>query len=322
MRQLLLSTAALMMLALPSALAAPAGFGYLTGDADIIVHFDSQRLQKSQTFKDLMAMAMANPKAKAGLDEIKAKSGIDVLKDVDSLTVQIKSPAPGASRATVLGFVQGRFNPATLLKAMKAEKNEVTEEKTPWGVVYTNGKKDEAVGFTFLKGGVLFGDVDLIKSHKKNKFKGPLSKFMSSFKAQGQDVWVASKFSPEMRNDFKTKNPMMAQFVQVVGSLDFAPGLHLSVRATGENAAGPKQIATMAQAQLAASTQAPQAAMFAGMINKITVKAEGNDLVVDVPLNQQDVNQIKMMVGMMLMSLQGGGGPAGAPPGSAPKIAK
>jgi hypothetical protein len=62
--------------------------------------------------------------------------------------------------------------------------------------------------------------------------------------------------------------------------------------------------------------------MFAGMINKITVKAEGNDLVVDVPLNQQDVNQIKMMVGMMLMSLQGGGGPAGAPPGSAPKIAK
>ena len=116
----------------------------------------------------------------------------------------------------------------------------------------------------------------------------------------------------EMRKDLGQKNPMMAQFVKVIGSLDFKP-VSTNIRAI-ESAAGPAQIAQMAQAQLAASTQSPQAAMFAGMIKKISVTAQGNDLVLDVPLNQQDVNQIKMMVGMMLMSLQGGARPRGPAP--------
>ena len=70
----------------------PAGLNYLNGDANIVVHFDSKRLQQSQTFKDLMSMAMANPKAKSNLDDMKSKTGVDVLKDIDSVTAQIKAP--------------------------------------------------------------------------------------------------------------------------------------------------------------------------------------------------------------------------------------
>ena len=59
MKKLILSLALLVGLASTSALAAPQGLSYLNGDADILVHFDFQRLQKSQTFKDIMAMAMS-----------------------------------------------------------------------------------------------------------------------------------------------------------------------------------------------------------------------------------------------------------------------
>ena len=58
MKKLILSLALLIGLATSPALAAPRGLSYLNGDADILLHFDLQRLQKSQTFKDIMAMAM------------------------------------------------------------------------------------------------------------------------------------------------------------------------------------------------------------------------------------------------------------------------
>ena len=59
MKKLILSLALLLSLAASPALAAPQGLSYLNGDADVLLHFDLQRLQKSQTFKDIMAMAMS-----------------------------------------------------------------------------------------------------------------------------------------------------------------------------------------------------------------------------------------------------------------------
>ena len=64
MKKVFLFLVASMMLTAPvMALAAPAGLNYLNGDANIVVHFDSKRLQQSQTFKDLMSMAMAKAAA-------------------------------------------------------------------------------------------------------------------------------------------------------------------------------------------------------------------------------------------------------------------
>ena len=318
MKKVFLFLVASMMLTAPvMALAAPAGLNYLNGDANIVVHFDSKRLQQSQTFKDLMSMAMANPKAKSNLDDMKSKTGVDVLKDIDSVTAQIKAPKAPGSKAQVLGYVQGRFNAQSVVGAMKANKNEVKEVKASWGVMYQN-PADASFSFAFISGGMLFGSTELVQNYKTGTFGGPLAKLAASFKDQAQDLWVVVDMNEEMRKDLGKKNPMMAQFVKVIGSLDFKPGLHLNIRATGESAAGPAQIAQMAQAQLAASTQSPQAAMFAGMIKKSSVTAQGNDLVLDVPLNQQDVNQIKMMVGMMLMSLQGGARPKGPAPKAVP----
>ena len=302
MKKLILSLALLLSLAASPALAAPQGLSYLNGDADVLLHFDLQRLQKSQTFKDIMAMAMSNPKAKSGLDEVKANVGVDILKDIDSVTIQVKAPPKGQNRATVLGYIQGRFTPKTILAAMKASNAQVKEIKAPWGVIYAN--PSDPMGFTFLKGGVLFGDPDLIKAHKQGAFKGQLAASAGKFSDDAQDFWAVLKMNKEMTAEAAAKNPMLAQFEQVVGSLDFKPGLHLNVRATSKNPAGPKMLAQMGQQQLAAAGQSPQAAMFGAMMKKITIKAEAQDLVLDIPLNQQDVNQIKMMVGMMLMSFQ------------------
>ena len=316
MKKLILSLAVLFGLASTPVFAAPQGLNYLNGDADILVHFDFQRLQKSQTFKDIMAMAMSNPKAKSGFDDIKTKVGVDVLKDIDSVTVQVKAPSQSKNRPTVLGYLQGRLNSKSILAAMKTSGAKVEEVKASWGVIYKNPA--EPMGFAFVSGGMVFGDPDLIKAHKKGAFKGPLAASSSKFKDDAQDLWVVVNVSKEMSQDMATKNPMMAQFGQVVGSLDFKPGLHLNVRATSKDAQGPSMLAQMGQAQLAAAGQSPQAAMFGAMMKKISIKAEANDLVLDVPLNQQDVNQIKMMVGMMLMSFQNAGKPPAGVTAAAP----
>jgi hypothetical protein len=313
MKKLILSLALLVGLASTSALAAPQGLSYLNGDADILVHFDFQRLQKSQTFKDIMAMAMSNPRAKSGLDEIKTNVGVDVLKDVDSVTVQVKAPPKGKGRATVLGYVQGRFAPKTILAAMKTSEAKIEEVKAPWGVIYQN--PSEPMGFAFVSGGMIFGDPELIKAHKKGAFKGNLAATSQKFGDNAQDIWAVVKMNKDMSAELASKNPMLAQFAQIVGSLDFKPGLHLNVRATSKDPSGPKMLAQMGQGQLAAMSKSPQAAMFGAMMKKISIKAEANDLVLDIPLNQQDVNQIKMMVGMMLMSFQQ---KAASAPGIAP----
>jgi hypothetical protein len=48
----------------------------------------------------------------------------------------------------------------------------------------------------------------------------------------------------------------------------------------------------------------PQAMMFMGILNKLKVSAQKTDLSIDLPLNQQDVNQLKMIAGMIMMGMQ------------------
>ena len=102
---------------------------------------------------------------------------------------------------------------------------------------------------------------------------------------------------------------MAAQFPKMVGYLDFMPGLHVNFKAMSNTPAPAAMISQMINAQVKTAAQNPQAAMFAGMINKLKVEAKGNNLTIDLPLNQTDVNQIKMMAGMLMMGLQGAGKP-------------
>ena len=111
--------------------------------------------------------------------------------------------------------------------------------------------------------------------------------------------------SPEMIADAKAKNPMMAVFQDIQGFIDLASGLHINVNATAKQAAIAQQMVKRAQEQLKAASGTPQAQMFASVLNKISLSAEGATIKLDVPLNQQEVNQLKMIVGMIMMSMQG-----------------
>jgi hypothetical protein len=174
------------------------------------------------------------------------------------------------------------------------------------------------IGIEVINNHIFFGQVERVKSLKKGSFSGKMSSVATSLKSGSQDLWVGVMMNDDMIKAAGRKDPRLGAFKQVVVSIDFAPGFHLNVDAVSKDPAVASMIAQQAQAQIKQASNAPQMQMFASLINKVSIKAEGPRLVLDVPLDQQNVTQLNMIASMAMMGLQNRKKPAKSAPPPAP----
>jgi hypothetical protein len=246
-----------------------------------------------------------------GLERFKTDIGIDILNDVQSITVEIKPPAGrGGSPEMILGHIVGKFDAATLLS--KFEKDMPVKRMTVGSRVLLVGSDN--IGVEVINNHIFFGQVERLKSLKKDSFSGKMSSVVASLKSGGQDLWVG--IMGDMMKVIGRTDPRLNVFKQVIASIDFAPGFHLNVDAVSKDPAIASMIAQQVQAQIKQVSGAPQMQMFASLINKISIKAEGPRLILDIPLDQQNVTQLNMIASMVMMGRQNRKKPAksSAPP--------
>ena len=284
---------------------APSSTDYFPAKGSLLVHIDVQRIQKSQVFKDVMGFAMMNPSTKKNLDEFKTRFGIDPFKDVTQVSLHLDEPPVGSQNAEGFAYIQGNFKESLVLAGLKKE-GEATEEMIGTQKVYLN--KDGQGAIAFVPGGILMGNPASLKAGvaQKGTFGGPLKTLQQSYSHGKNDLWLGLVVTPKMAADLALKNPMMGGFTQTMISVDMAQGLHLAIEAMNKSAEGASAVAKMLNTQIKAASASPQMMMFAGMVSKLKIAAQKTAVVIDLPLNDQDVAQIKMMAGMMMAGLQQG----------------
>lgn len=269
-------------------------------DGHILLHIDLQRLQTGQTPKQLLGLMMANPETKQKITLFQQNFGIDPFKDLKSLTMQIKV-LEAKQEPLILVHVVGTFDQARLLKGLTAQGNAFTQETINGHVAHINAQNKSAI--TFVKDGVLMGTPERLRFALKGAQFGGILKEQQALLKQGGDLWFAAHLPERVRADIKRQNPVVADSKSMRGYLDFAQGLKIMIATEFVS----PEVAAATEAQLKMmidqAKQAPQAAMFMNMVNKVSISAEGPELTLDIPLTQDDVNQIQAIVSMMLMSL-------------------
>ena len=281
--------------------AAPQGnTKYFGNNGNVVFHFDMQRFQKGQTPKNLMGMLMMNPKAKAGLSKFQTQFGLDPFKDIKSVTGHVTLKARGTEPLMLL-HIEGKFNQELFLKGLTAEGNQFSKETVNGKTLHVSTANKSAL--TFIPSGVLMGTPDEIRNAVKGAKYGGILAAQQAKLTNGGDLWFVAQFPEAMRKEMQLSNPAMANASALRGYLDFATGLHLSLITELGNAQEASQAAQKLVATIDQAKQSPQAAMFMNMVNKFSAQAKGNELVIDLPLNQEEVNQIQAIIGMMMMSL-------------------
>lgn len=281
---------------------------YALPEAQMVGHIDFERLRESKTFKDLYAMLSANPNAQRGLADLEARFGIKILSDLSGITFSINAPKPTGATETFV-FASGLFDEAKVMAGMKKGNADYDEGVEGAQKLYV--AQGDKTALAFVKGGLLAansqvsatgsveGEGSMRKVIKSQGLSGAIKALSAQFSA-GKDMWFALSPNAEMLAQLKTQDPQMAAFTSWTLSLDMGAGLHIHAEGVG-TAEAASGVAAKLTAQVQGAMASPQAAMLGGIITKFSVKAEGDKLVLDLPLSQQDVEQLKML-GMMAMA--------------------
>ncbi|MFN3202509.1 MAG: hypothetical protein ACE366_29195 [Bradymonadia bacterium] len=270
----------------------------IPSDTTAVVSFDMQRIRKAPLYQSMVGMAKQAPDGQKALAEIKAKTGVDIEKDIDSVILAI--PADVDKSEAVVVIVKGKLDQGKLTAA--AVKEGKAKEASH------NGVKTVAVdggSFAFMNGYLVAGPtVAVHKAIDASKGKGGLNKALSQAISKvdtGKDMWMAVNINDQMRKNMPP-DPMTKALTGLRGSIDMAKGFGLKLDMSTNDAAKAAEIAKMITAQLNAQNGAPP--MFANMLKKITAKASGKDVNINVALSSADVDMLK---GLLMMGMAAGG---------------
>lgn len=306
------ATTALLVASNVSAAPDKAAMQMIPGDSAMVISFDLARLRKAPLYKSMEGMLSNQPDFKAGIAEVKSKTGVDLQKDIDSLTIAI--PADVAKSEAVVIIAKGRIDQGKLTAAAMKAPEAKAKEGSHNGVklVSVDGGKGS---FAFVNGYLVAGATPGVQkaidaSKGKGKLAGALSSAISKVDT-GKDMWMAVSITDEMRKNMPP-DPMTKALTGVRASLDLAKGLGLKLDMSTTDAAQAKKIADQISTQIKASSQgAPP--MFANMIKSITTKASGTDVNISVTMSQQEVDMLKNMLMMFGGAAKGGPEPAKMP---------
>lgn len=281
-------------------------------DTVIFVSVNFDRLKKSPLYKDAMGMATANPDAKMALDKMKTDMGIDLEKDVS--TISIALPADFQKSEKFLIVLEGTFDEKKIVEAAKKEGAKIKTENHKGQAFYSI---DGQGGVAFMGKTALVGSLDTLKGAIAAQKGGAGAKGLDKLiKATdiGKDAWFAMNVPESMRKEMAAGDPNAKDLQTMRGSLDLATGIGLDLTMGLANAASAKTIADEISKQLAEAGANP---MMAGMglgaaLQRTKVEQKGGDLRLAMTLNPDEVARIKALVSAGMAAQ--GGAMAPAPP--------
>jgi hypothetical protein len=279
-------------------------FKFLPKDGNFLFQIDVKRIQNSQTFKDLYTFVSSNPANQKALQEFNTTYQIDLLKDIDTVTFHASSPNKDAAEPELLVILEGRFKPEVIIEATKKTWTQPKQEMIGSATfVYSELQKENAMSFVDQM--LVLGNQSAVRQaiSKSGQFSGKLADSLSKLPTTPVDTWGVMVLNENMKSQLRQNNPNAASFENIIMSFDLASGLNVDIKAYGENETMVSALSNEMNAQLTSVLQNPQAAIFASMIKKLKISAKAKELQVQLPLDQQDVNQIKMMLAMMLGGL-------------------
>ena len=270
---------------------------YFSNDGNVLIHIDLQRLQKGKTPQKLLGLMMTNPSFKQKLNRFKSQFGVDPFKDLRSLTMNIKLTETGRD-PEILMHIQGTFNQEQFIKGLVQEGNVFERETIKDHVAHISAANKSAL--SFVSDGVIMGTPTRLRSALQGvSFGGHLAEQQAKM-SDGGDLWFTAYVPDELRAGM---NPAISDSRGIRGYLDFARGLHLMMITEFTSTETAAHVVARLNQAVAQAKQSPQAAMFMSMINKLSIKAEGTVTTIDLPLSQEDMDQIQAILSMVLMSL-------------------
>lgn len=284
MRLVKMAALAAMMSVPVAAQAGDAEMSLVPQGSAMVLHVNMERLRSSSFYKTILSGLINSPAIKGQIEMAKKQAGFDPINDLKSLT--IVAPAKMGAGEEPLVILDGNIDAKKI-----AEKAGKSAQVTP------------------AKGRVLIGKANSISAAQKGGGAAGLKALLSKTN-QKADVWFVANLPPELQKQMAQGNPMAKGLKSMRGSLDFGKGLNLKVALDTPMAKKAADEAGKAMAQALKEPMMTQMGI-APMLQKLQVKAVGNQLNVDLDLNEGEVKKLQMMAQMMMMMAGG----AAAPPG-------
>ena len=269
---------------------------------NVHIFIDMQRMQKSKTFEDLYSFAQMNPGFQSDLKSIKEKFGIDPFKDLKTALVNLQvtdSKQPPAS----LMKVTGTFDVSKIMNGFNQEGKTFTKETLNGQTFYIDAPADTAIWIQPQM--ALLGKTDRLRSAIQNPaLIDQAFAAITAADSTNKDLVVKLNFNQDLLANMKQRNPQFANFPQSIVQVDLGSGLNIHVEAQGIAEQATQMLVSQVQMGLQAALKSPQAAMFGSLINKFKVANQGAKLTMDLPLDQADVDRLKMLAGLLMMNMQ------------------
>lgn len=280
----------------------------LPKDGAGVVVLNVEQLARSPLFQELYKMATGNPQAQAGMAELTKSLGMDPL---------------AALKTVVVGLPKGLEGQGLVVLTLGAEAKKIEALAAQAGMT----AKPAIQGATVLQapdgatlailGNQLFMGQDAQVKAGLGAFKGKggsIEKNTEVMKLvgganQGDDLWFAANLSGQKGE--------LAHARSARGGVDLEKGIKVHAVVTMDSAAEATKLVSETKAKMDELKAQPQAKMLAldAVAGKLALSAKGNEVTVDLPLDEADVNRLKTAVGMMMMMAGAAGGAPGGMPG-------
>jgi hypothetical protein len=343
------------VLAAAARLTPASGVEALPAGANILVSVSFTDMRSQPDYdKDIQdALSQADPEFVKKYDDFKAKTGLDPVKDLDSLSLGVYLPAggPAAGEPDVLALVAGRFDPAKLAAGIETlvsdEGAKVTKSDYKGQTVYAGQEQNpgatkaywavtDKVGVIGNSESRLQAALDLATSGKTAPL-APRLKALTDRVDSKATVWAVGYLPEKPKTEPQgTPNPMAQDPSDMIReflvSFDGKAGMDLKAEVSCKDAQSAMMVKNqiemmrgflgMMALQSNPNMPAEVTTQINSAIQKILVSSENDRIAINVKMTKEELDGLKKALETMksAMAQPGAGAPAGTPgaPGAAP----
>lgn len=293
MRLVKLAAVAAVMSLPVAAQAGDADLSLVPADSAMVLHVNLAKFRGSTFYKTIVANLLNAPPVKMQIEAAQKEMGFNPTTDLDSITI-VAPKNMGQPGSEPLVMLEGKTLDAAAIGA-KVNK--------------------QSIKVAAVKGRLLLGETASVDAAQKGGGAAALNAQLAKTN-QKADLWFVADLPPALQQQMAMGNPMAKDMKSMRGSIDFSKGLNLDMAV---NTPMAKQAEAEAAKGIAKALQEPMVTQMglAPMLQKLSVKANGNDLAVGLDLNDAEVGKLQMMAQMMFMMAGGAAGkaePAMVPP--------